>query len=698
MCGIIGAFERKDAFRIVQTGLGIIAERGKDGCGYYDGKAQYAKKATELPSSVSSSVLGHTLHAVVDFVPQPIEENGAALVVNGEIYNWKELAREYHLTARNDSELLLKLLNTLGIEKTLDCIHGVYAFAYWKGNTVYLARDILGVKPLWYSIDENMLLFCSEKKGIEKKTGHVEELNPRKILIYDVKKKRCTYSERHFFTIAQETEENILSNLKNILKVAIQIRIPEKKFGLLFSGGIDSLVLAKILKNLGHEYTCYTAATSEDAPDLIAAKDTAKKLGLELKYKIVTREETETYLRKIVPLIEDNNVIKVGVALPLYIASELARDDGNKVIFSGAGADELFGGYHRYKTTNDLKKLNNDCYSDLLKIYERNTYRDDVITMNNNLELRVPYLDKNVVAYALSIPSSWKINDDIEKYVLRKIAVDIGIPEEFAFRKKKAAQYGSGFDKMIEKLAGKQTKSAYLKQFFHKGNVKLGALISSGKDSWFAAYTMHKQNYTLACIITMKSKNPSSYMFHTPNVEMVELQAQAAQIPLVMRETTGEKEHELKDLEEAMRLAKEKYHIEGIVSGALYSNYQRERIEKIADKVGLKIFAPLWHIDQEYEMRELLRQGFTIVLSSIAADGFDASWLGKVLTEEDIDKLLVLHKKYGINIAFEGGEAESLVLDCPLFQKRIFLKEKKIIKENKHTAQLLVKKAMLEEK
>lgn len=187
-------------------------------------------------------------------------------------------------------------------------------------------------------------------------------------------------------------------------------------------------------------------------------------------------------------------------------------------------------------------------------------------------------------------------------------------------------------------------------------------------------------------------------MFHTPNVDCVELQAQAAGIPLVLQETSGEKENELKDLEEAMRLAKETYHIEGIVSGALYSQYQRERIEKIADKVGLKIFAPLWHIDQEWEMRELVRQNFVFVLSSIAADGFDASWLGKVLTEKDVDKLVALHKKYKINIAFEGGEAESLVLDCPLFRKRILLKESTIIEENKHTAQLMVKKAVLEEK
>lgn len=697
MCGIIGVFQRADAFQVVRTGLEIVAERGKDGCGYYDGTMQYAKTANELPSSSAQKILGHTLHAIVEFVPQPIKDEDGVIAVNGEIYNWKELADEYKITARNDSVLLLKLLNKLGIAKSLERVRGVYAFAYWKGNILYLARDILGVKPLWFSHEGKALLFCSEKKGIERCAVHVEELNPRQILVYDCKKGDSKSLKRQFFARAPEVNANVREELKKLFEDAVRVRVPEKKFGLLFSGGIDSVLVAKILKDMGKDFTCYTAAASEDAPDLVSAKEVAKILGLKLKYKVVTREETEAYLRKIVPLIEDNNVVKVGVALPLYIASELAKIDGNRVIFSGAGADELFGGYHRYKI-NDLRKLNHDCYSDLLKIYERNTYRDDVITMNNNLELRVPFLDKDLVAFALRIAPELKIKDAVEKYILRELAISLGIPKEFAYRKKKAAQYGSGFDKVIEKLAKEKSKSLYLKQFYHKGNVRLGALVSSGKDSWFAAYTMHKQNYDLACIITLKSKNQASYMFHTPNVDVVKLQAEAADIPLIMHETMGEKEEELKDLEEAMRIAKEKYKIEGIVSGALYSNYQRERIEKIADKLGLKIFAPLWHIDQEYEMRELLRQGFRIILSSVAAEGFDTSWLGRVLTEKDVDKLVMLQKKSGLNIAFEGGEAESLVLDCPLFKKRIVLKETEISEEETHTAQIIVKKAALEKK
>jgi asparagine synthase (glutamine-hydrolysing) len=178
-------------------------------------------------------------------------------------------------------------------------------------------------------------------------------------------------------------------------------------------------------------------------------------------------------------------------------------------------------------------------------------------------------------------------------------------------------------------------------------------------------------------------------MFHTPNIHLVDLQTEAMGIPLVVVETKGEKEKELKDLEKALKEAKEKYKIEGIVSGALYSSYQRERLEKAAEKFGLKVFSPLWHIDQEQEVRQLLREGFEIVLSSVAAEGLDKSWLGRVLTEKDVDRLVVLHKKYGLNISGEGGEYESLVLYCPLFKKKIIIEEFEVVEEDKKVPSMI---------
>ena len=228
--------------------------------------------------------------------------------------------------------------------------------------------------------------------------------------------------------------------------------------------------------------------------------------------------------------------------------------------------------------------------------------------------------------------------------------------------------------------------------------MKLGVLFSSGKDSCYALYLMQKQKHEISCLITIKSKNKDSFMFHTPAIEITELQSQAMEIPIMFHETEGEKEEELKDLEEAIKKAKEQYHIEGIVTGALYSEYQSDRIQKIADKLGLKTFSPLWHKNQEQELRELIQNGFEFILTAVAADGLDKSWLGKIITEKDIDKLAELNNKNGMNIAGEGGETESLVLNAPFFKKRIVIEQSKIEMESSCVGRLVIEKANIKEK
>jgi len=225
--------------------------------------------------------------------------------------------------------------------------------------------------------------------------------------------------------------------------------------------------------------------------------------------------------------------------------------------------------------------------------------------------------------------------------------------------------------------------------------MKLAALVSSGKDSLFATYLMKKKGHEIACLVTIKSRNKSSYMFHTPNVGLVRLQAEAMNLPLITWTTAGVKEAELLDLKAALKQAKKEFSIKGIITGAIESTYQRDRIEGICNDLSLKCLSPLWHIGQEKEMRALLREGFKIILVSIAAEGLDASWLGREITGHDVDKLVELNKGYGINIAGEGGEFESLVVDCPLFSKRIEVPDHEVVEEGKNTAYLVVKGAKL---
>ncbi len=688
MCGIIGVFNRRSAFDDVKKGLLTLKSRGLDGSGYFDSEMRYFS-LDKIPASDSESILAHNLHSIVGNVPQPIKLNksGGVISANCEIYNWKDLGK-----GRNDAEVLLKLLDSEGIT-ALDKLRGVYAFGYWKDDKVMIARDILGIKPLWYSTSDGFS-FASEKKALD--MDDARELNPREILIYDIRNRSYEMINRKFFDVSDEVRINE-SELSAMIEDAVRIRVPDTDFGLLFSGGIDSVIIASILKKTGRRFRCYIAAFSENSPDVAAAKKAAEMLDLDLK--VIISDDVAHKLERVVPLIEDSNVIKVGVGLTMFIAAEAAAEDGVRVLFSGSGADELFAGYKRYKDA-DPKTLNKDCYSDILKIYEKNTYRDDIVTMNNRIELRVPFLDRKLADTALKIPPEQKIHDGTEKYILRKAALAIGIPEELAFRKKKAAQYGSGFDKAIGKLAraAGKSKSEYLAQFLGKKILRLGAMISSGKDGLYAADIMQRQNYSISCFMTMKSKNRESYMFHTPNVDLVRLQAESADIPLLEQETTGKKESELDDLKSLLEKAKARFGIEGVITGAIFSNYQRERIEKVCDSLGLKIFSPLWHMDQALEMTELIRRGFSIVFSSIQAFGLDRSWLGKKIAFDDVEKLKELNKKYGLNIAGEGGEFESLVLDCPMFSKKISIDEHDIIEEDENTAFMVVKKASLVQK
>ena len=214
--------------------------------------------------------------------------------------------------------------------------------------------------------------------------------------------------------------------------------------------------------------------------------------------------------------------------------------------------------------------------------------------------------------------------------------------------------------------------------------MKLAALFSGGKDSTYAMYKVMEE-HDVICLITIKSENPDSYMFHTPNIDLAELQAKALEIPLLTFKTKGKKEKELVDLKNAIAKAKESFQIEGITTGALFSEYQASRIQKICDELDLKCINPLWHMDQEKEMREIIQEGFKFILTSIAALGLSKEWLGKVITNEDIDKLVELKKRYKINVAGEGGEFESLMINGPIFKRKLVIKKAEIIMENEYT-------------
>ena len=223
--------------------------------------------------------------------------------------------------------------------------------------------------------------------------------------------------------------------------------------------------------------------------------------------------------------------------------------------------------------------------------------------------------------------------------------------------------------------------------------MKLGALFSGGKDSTYALFKAWKKD-KIVCLITVISKNKESYMFHTPNIEITNLHSEAIGLPIIQVTTEGKKEEELKDLEKAMKEAKETFKIEGVVTGAVESVYQSERIQKICKNLKISCINPLWKKNQEELLKELVNNKFKVIISGIFAYPLDGSWLGREINEKTIKELVELNKKYHISPTGEGGEIETTVLDAPFFSKRIEILE--AVKEAKDNSGVyIIKKAKL---
>jgi ABC transporter with metal-binding/Fe-S-binding domain ATP-binding protein len=200
--------------------------------------------------------------------------------------------------------------------------------------------------------------------------------------------------------------------------------------------------------------------------------------------------------------------------------------------------------------------------------------------------------------------------------------------------------------------------------------MKLGVLFSGGKDSAFACHrAMAKEE--VACLITILPSNPESYLFHTPNISLTALQAEAAGLPLVSIGSEGVEEAEVADLSRAISRGVEEHGIEGVVTGAIHSVYQTTRVQRVCHDLDLWCFNPLWQRDQAEHLLEVVSSGFSFIISGIAADPLGREWLGRLMDGQAVEELLALAEKARINPAGEGGEYETFVLDAPFFRKRI---------------------------
>ena len=238
------------------------------------------------------------------------------------------------------------------------------------------------------------------------------------------------------------------------------------KAGILFSGGVDSSLIAFILKKLNCNFTCYTVGI-ENSDDIAFAQKVANEYRFSFKHKILNLDELESVIKSVIKILNDADIVKISVGSVLYAAGKLALADGNNVLFGGLGSEEIFAGYKRHEDAlqNGFEALHKECWNGLKGMWQRDLARDFAIAKQLGLDLRTPFLDKGLIKVAMSIHPMYKIDKESKKIILREAAEFIGLKKEFAWRKKQAAQYGSNFVNGIEKLAkrkGFKMKKDYL--------------------------------------------------------------------------------------------------------------------------------------------------------------------------------------------------------------------------------------------
>jgi len=202
--------------------------------------------------------------------------------------------------------------------------------------------------------------------------------------------------------------------------------------------------------------------------------------------------------------------------------------------------------------------------------------------------------------------------------------------------------------------------------------MKLASLFSGGKDSTYAIYSAQKQGHEISCLLSVFPKSDESHLLHHPNIRWTRLQSESMCIPqLTITTDSDDTDVELFALETLLQNAKDQFGIEGLVHGGIKSNFQKDKFQTICSKLNLIAVTPLWNTDPEQYLDDLLNSKFDFVMTTVSSDGLDDSWLGKIISKSDLDTLKHLSNKFGFNLNFEGGEAETFVINCPFFSNPI---------------------------
>ena len=454
MCGIAGCVGTRDT-ETIERMLDALPHRGPNDRGIHEhGKFTF----------------GHTRLSIVDVAKghQPITANGGSIgiICNGEVYNFRKirtkLSPKYRFKTKSDSEVILHLYQ----EKGPDCVkelNGMFAFAIFDGEDFMLARDPVGIKPLYYGYYNDHLYFSSELgamslAGVEEAhefpAGHYYTPEQGFVRFYDVPP-----VEEHRLTDIDKTTRIIRETFIKCVKDRL-LADPEVPVGSFCSGGLDSSLVAAIAADeIPHLHTFVVGmrdAEGELSDDIKAARIAAEHIGSTHHELVFTENDYYEALPHVIQKLETYDPSLVRCAVPCYFTCKLASEYVT-VVLTGEGADEIFTGYH-YMKHFPFDKLNEEARRLLLNVHNINLQRADRMGMAFSLELRVPFFDKAMMDLAMKIPPELKIREHngakIEKWILRKAFEDTGyLPDDILWRYKVQYTQGAGCEDLGERLA-----------------------------------------------------------------------------------------------------------------------------------------------------------------------------------------------------------------------------------------------------
>lgn len=462
MCGILAIIGKGKDVELVKTISKRMSHRGPD--------------ESDIHVTEQGHILSHERLSIIDLHSgrQPIQGTSTAYMVhNGEIYNHQELRdtvlKSHAFRTKSDSEVIVHLYEEFGYD-FVHMLDGDFAFVVVDGDDFIAGRDPLGVKPLYYGIDERgRYYFTSEMKTIADQCKTFSTFPPGHF--YTPKTGFVKYYKPEYEDYKKADAALDLKAIRESLTEATRKRLmSDVPIGVLLSGGLDSsltsAIAARLLKEKGKELHSFSIGLDAAAPDAAAARKVAEFLGTKHHEIHFTIEQGIEILEKLIWHLETYDVTSVRASTPMYFLSKAIAERGIKVVLSGEGSDEVFGGYLYFRNAPSTEDFQKECIERVQKLFTADLLRADKSTMAHGLEARVPFLDKDFLDLTMRIQTEEKLPktyDGIEKYILRK-AFDTPeqpyLPEEVLWRQKEQFSDGVGYnwiDTLIEYCASQVT-------------------------------------------------------------------------------------------------------------------------------------------------------------------------------------------------------------------------------------------------